>query len=176
MELLLNVMLWHAAFIATGAVAACVIPALLRRREVAYFESACLAQPEDHATCNKREDNTTDVAANASSNICGSFSAQLSACSYAVYPVPFFCPHRVEAATRLIFDPQCRGCLFVADCTDSGKCLILYTAVVCVCAVTLALVPLISLIADHLYRLQLAKQSHRSVKAVYPDQAPNSLV
>ena len=64
----------------------------------------------------------------------------------------------------------------MVNCTGSGKNLILQTVAVCVGGITLVIVPLLSLAANQLSRLELASQNHGSVKAVHLDETPYALV
>jgi hypothetical protein len=82
---LAGVVLRHAAFVATAAAAARSIQALLRRREVAQFKSACLVFSGDEAASNggnDRDDDDDDCGdvADASLPPPDDFATHLSAC------------------------------------------------------------------------------------------------
>ena len=178
---LAGVVLRHAAFVAAAAAAARSIQALVRRREVAQFESACLASVGDDAALNKGnvcddDDDECDNVGDASLPPPDDFATHLSACARDVFGVPTLRPRQVEAASKLIFDRSCRGRLLVVDRTGGGKSLILHTVAACVAGVSLVIVPLLSLTADQLSRLQSASQTHGSVKAVHLDEVPDNVV
>ena len=125
-EWLADVVLRHAAFVATAAAAARSIQALLRRREVTQFESACLAVRGDEAArheANERVDDDSDDA-DAVLRPPDDFATHLSACARHVFRVPALRPRQLEAASTLIFDRSCRGRLLVVDRTGGGKSLI----------------------------------------------------
>ena len=94
LECLADVVLRHAAFVATAAAAARSIQALLRRREVTQFESACLVVRGDEAArheANERPDNDSDDA-DAVLRPPANFAVHLSACARDVFRVPALRP------------------------------------------------------------------------------------
>ena len=93
-----------------------------------------------------------------------------------MFGVPSLRPRQLEAATRILFEEDCRGRLLVVDRTGGGKSLILQTVATCVGAITLVIVLLLSLTANQLSRLESANQDHGSVKAVHLDDTPDALV
>ena len=162
----------HAAAVAIAAGASRIIQALLRRREVARFEAAC----RDAAPPPSSPRAADDAIGNGATDAEADFPACLAACAHRVYGVPSLRPRQVEAAAKIMFDSECRGRLLVVDRTGSGKSLILQTVATCVGGITLVIVPLLSLTANQLSRLELAGQNHGSVKAVHLDETPDALV
>ena len=152
-----NIILQHAAYAASTAVAARTIQGLLQCREMSQFEdarsAAADAAPRHEPPENKplARDDTMDDADD-------DFASHLFACAHHVFGIPSLRPRQMEAATKIIFEKKCRGRLFVVDRTGGG--LILHTVAMCVGGVSLVPIPLLALTADQLSRIKFASQCH----------------
>jgi superfamily II DNA helicase RecQ len=141
------------------------IQVFVQSREVAQFEATCQeTYCSDHVHYRllyARGDALIDDVASPIKNV----AIHLSACAYRVFGVNSLHPRQVENTTKITFGEDFRGRLLVGERTGGGKSLILQPVEICLGAIMLVIVPLLSLAANQLALLAMASQACRLVKA-----------
>ena len=135
-----------------------------RQREILRFEE--MGGPSDAAAALSDDDDSVGSAE--------SFDAHLDSVARRVFRTPCLRPKQRTAIKRIIADGSTDGKLLVVDRTGGGKSLILYMTAIAVGGITLVIVPLLSLTANQISRIEQAVQRYGTVASFNLDETDSS--